>query len=151
MRSVIRYLTIYENREKVKRYICYLLIAIIVLIPYVSPKPYDIMSALKPPKSNNVISFENRNIVNDGEMTGTDVHMTILKYMYDYFRDYQVSRFSYRDEVIMMWVYNSNGYGTYSDIKKIGDLLKIRFSNNSIIVILVEYNGSLYAISEYRI
>lgn len=150
MRSVIRYLAIYENREKVKRYICYLLIAIIVLIPYVSPKPYDVTSALKP-KSVNVISFEDRNIVRDDEMTVTDAHMIVLKYMFDYFRDYQVSRFSYRNEVIMMWVYNSNGYGTYDDIKKIGDLLKIRFPNNNIVVILVRYNGSLYAVSEYRI
>lgn len=150
MRSVIRYLAIYENREQVKKYICYLLIAVIVLIPYVVPKPCDIMSALKPPKGSNVISFENRNVVSDSEMTVTDAHTTVMKYMFDYFKDYQVSRFVYRNRDIMMWVFNSSGYGTYNDIKKIGDLLKIRFPNSNIIVVLVSDNGSLYAISEYR-
>lgn len=149
--NFLNYLSVYENREKVIKYICCSLIAIIIIIPYISPKQYDIMSALKPVEHNSVISFEDRKIVKDDEMTVTDAHMTVLKYMYDYFRDYQVSRFSYRNGTIMMWVYNSNSYGTYNDIKKIGDLLKIRFHNNSIIVILVHNNGSVYAVTEYRI
>lgn len=149
--NFLNYLSVYENKERIKKYICWLLIATIIIIPYISPKPYDIMSGLNPVKSNSVISFENRRIVRDDEMTVTDAHTTVLKYMYDHFRDYQVSRFSYKNEVIMMWVYNSNGYGTYADIKKIGDLLKIRFPNNSIIIILVRNNGSVYAITEYRI
>ena len=152
MRSVISYLTIYENREKVKRYICWLLIAIMVIIPYVSPKQYDITSVLKSPQElGRVISMDNSRVVKDEEMTVTDAHTVVLKYMYDYFRDYQVSRFVYRDGAIMMWVFNSNGYGTYNDIKKIGDLLKIRFPNNNIMVVLVRDNNSLYAMSEYRI
>ena len=150
MRSVISYLSIYENIEKIKKYICWLLIAVIVIIPYVSPRPYDITSALKP-KSVNVISFEDRKIVRDNEMTVTDAHMTVLKYMFDYFKNYQVSKFIYRDNVIMIWVYNSMGPGSYTDIKNIGDLLKIRFPNNNIMVVLVRDNGSIYAISEYKI
>ena len=146
MRSVISYLTIYENREKVKRYICWLLIAIMVIIPYVSPKQYDITSVLKSPQElGRVISMDNSRVVKDEEMTVTDAHTVVLKYMYDYFRDYQVSRFVYRDGAIMMWVFNSNGYGTYNDIKKIGDLLKIRFPNNNIMVVLVRDKNSLYA------
>ena len=149
--NFLNYLSVYENREKVIKYICCSLIAIIIIIPYISPKQYDIMSALKPVEHNSVISFEDRKIVRDNEMTVTDAHMTVLKYMFDYFKNYQVSKFIYRDNVIMMWVYNSMGPGSYTDIKNIGDLLKIRFPNNNIMVVLVRDNGSIYAISEYKI
>ena len=150
--KTISYLSVYENREKVKRLACWLLIISIALVPHICPKQYDITSVLKSPQElGRVISMDNRNIVKDEEMTVTDAHTVVLKYMYDYFRDYQVSRFIYRNGDIMMWVFNSNGYGTYDDIKKIGDLLKIRFPNTNIVVVLVRSNGSMYAVSEYRI
>ena len=152
VKKIISYLSVYENREKVKRIACWLLIVSIALVPYLCPKPYDITSALKSPQElGRVIPMNNTKVVKDEEMTVTDAHVTVLKYMFDYFRDYQVSRFVYRNGDIMIWVYNSNGYGTYNDIKKIGDLLKIRYPNNDILVVLVRNNGSLYAVSEYRI
>ncbi|MBQ3420948.1 MAG: hypothetical protein IJH34_04640, partial [Romboutsia sp.] len=89
MRSVIRYLTIYENREKVNKYICYLIIAIIVIIPYITPRPYDITSGLAKPKpASTIISYEDRNIVVDSDMTVLDAHITCTKYLYDYFKGY---------------------------------------------------------------
>lgn len=150
--KIISYLSVYENREKVKRIACWLLIISIALVPYLCPKPYDIASGLKSPQElGRIIPMDNRRVVKDEEMTVTDAHITVLKYMFDYFRDYQVSRFVYRNGDIMMWVFNSNGYGTYDDIKKIGDLLKIRYPNTNIMVVLVRSNGSMYAVSEYRI
>lgn len=152
MRSVIRYLTIYENREKFKKYICYLILAIIVIIPYIAPRPYDLISGLaKPEPTSMIISYEGRNLVTNGDMTVRDAHITCTKYLYNYFKGYQLSKFVYRNNTLNLWVYNENGIINYNDIKEIGNLLKIRYPNNSIMIVLVYDNNSVYAIYDYKI
>lgn len=152
MRSVIRYLTIYENREKVKKYICYLILAIIVTIPYIAPKSYDIISGLsKPETTSTIISYEGKDSVTDSDMTVIDAHITCTKYLYNYFKGYQLSKFVYRNNTLNLWVYNENGIINYNDIKEIGNLLKIRYPKNSIMIVLVYDNNSVYAIYDYRI
>ena len=150
MRSVISYLTIYENREKIKRYLCWLLILAIGISPYLAPKQYDLITSLaEPPKR--IMSVNQVTKVSDDEMTVDDAHSTCLKYLYDYFRDYQLSRFIYRNNTLQLWVYNDKGIKNYNDIQEIGKILKIRYPSKSILIVLVRDNNSLYAIYEYRL
>ena len=149
MRSVISYLTIYENREKIKKYLCWVLILAIVIVPYVSPKQYDLTTSLAEPERR-ITPVNTVKKVSDDEMTVDDAHSTCLKYLYDYFRDYQLSRFIYRNNTLQLWVYNDKGIKNYNDVREIAKILKIRYPNKTILVVLVKDNNSKYAMYEYR-
>ena len=83
-------------------------------------------------------------------MTATDAHLTCLKYLYDYFKGYQLSKFTYRDNTLWLWVYNENEIKNYNDLKEIGKILKIRYPSKNVVIVLVKDNDSVYAIYEYR-
>ena len=147
MRSVINYLSIYENREKVRKWICYLLIASVYLIMIFAPRPVVFPTGNK--------SSEREYVYWDSpepmEMNIDNVHDVCLKYLEDYFPDYTLSRTIYRNNEITVWVWHNNGKLIKKDIQYYANILKIRFPEQKILVVYTKSWDSKYGFYDYRL
>lgn len=149
LKRLYRYLSVYENREKVRRQFCWVLILVIVIVPFFIhqtefPTGRHVGSTID---SIPTIPL----MVEDLEVTSErilDTCFNCIKYnLNDRYTIYKVVKRTNAVRITLI----SNDWYTYSDIQNIGKYMKSAYPDLDFTIIYVRSYDTTHTVVDYRI